>query len=60
MGMVKLSDETILSKYPDIEYWLEQDIITENYLDKIKSQYLDIVELPQFEIINLSDNAAFD
>ena len=57
---LKLSDETILSKYPDIEYWLEQDIITENYLDKIKSQYLDIVELPQFEIINLSDNAAFD
>ena len=53
---LRLSDDIILSKYPEIEYWLEQDIITENYLDKIKSQYLEIVELPQFESIVVDDN----
>ena len=52
---LKLSDETILGNYQDIEYWLEQDIITENYLVKIKSHYLEIVELPQFDVLKIDD-----
>jgi hypothetical protein len=37
----------------DIEQFLEQDIITESFLDKISSLYLDTAELPQFELINI-------
>jgi uncharacterized tellurite resistance protein B-like protein len=48
---LKISDEKILAVYPDIEYWLEKDIVTESYLDKIKQQYLDIMELPEFQLI---------
>lgn len=48
---LKISDEKILEAYPEIEQFLEQDIITESYLDKITSQYLDTAELPQFEFI---------
>jgi len=48
---LKISDEKILESYPDIEQFLEQDIITESYLDKISKQYLETAELPQFELI---------
>lgn len=52
---LKISDEKILEKFPDIEQFLEEDIVTESYLDKITSQYLDTAELPQFDLI-----ASFD
>lgn len=48
---LKISDEKIISAYPEIESWLEQDIITDSYLEKITKQYLDTSELPQFEFI---------
>lgn len=48
---LKVSDEKILAAYPEIETWLEDDIITESYLDKITKQYLDMAELPKFELI---------
>lgn len=48
---LKVSDEKIIEVYPEIESWLDEDIVTESYLDKITSQYLDIAELPQFELI---------
>ena len=50
---LKISDENILAVYPDIEQFLEADIITESFLDKITNQYLDLAELPTFEHINL-------
>lgn len=53
---LKISDEKIVSTYPEIESWLEQDIITESYLEKITKQYLDTAELPQFELIISFDN----
>jgi len=56
---LKVSDETILKENPDIEEFLEPDIITESFLDKIKTQYLQSVEIPKFELINVqkdSDN----
>ena len=49
---LKVCDEKILSVYPEIESWLEEDIITESYLDKITKQYFDMAELPQFELIS--------
>ena len=48
---LKISDEKIVLTYPEIESWLEQDIITESYLEKITKQYLDSSELPQFGLI---------
>jgi uncharacterized tellurite resistance protein B-like protein len=57
---LKVSDETILTVYPDIEQFLEQDIITESFLDKITNQYLDAAELPQFELISIDTNSLND
>ena len=50
---LQISDENILAVYPDIEQFLEEDIITESFLDKLTNQYLDLAELPTFEHINL-------
>lgn len=53
---LKISDEYILAVFPDIEQFLEADIITESFLDKITTQYLETAELPQFESININEN----
>jgi uncharacterized tellurite resistance protein B-like protein len=49
---LKVSDEKILLNHPEVEYWLEDDIVAENLLDKITAQYLDLAEIPHFEFIN--------
>lgn len=53
---LKISDEKILAKYPDLEQYLEEDIITDSFLDKITSQYFEITELPQFDLISIDTN----
>lgn len=53
---LKVSDEKILERFPDIELYLEQDIITDGFLDKITSQYFEAAELPQFELISVENN----
>jgi len=50
---LNISDEAILKVFPDIEMFLEQDIITETFLEKITNQYLDQTDLPTFDLINL-------
>ena len=50
-----ISDEKILLSFPEIEQFLEQDIITESFLDKITKQYLETAELPKFELITALD-----
>ena len=50
---LKINDEHILAVYPDIEQFLEADIITDSFLDKITNQYLVLAELPQFEQIKI-------
>jgi len=50
---LKVSDDSILAVYPDIEQFLEEDIITESFLDKITKQYFDNAVLPKFESITL-------
>jgi uncharacterized tellurite resistance protein B-like protein len=47
---LKINDEKILTKLPDIEMFLEKDILSDSLIDKLTSQYLDTVELPAFEI----------
>jgi uncharacterized tellurite resistance protein B-like protein len=54
---LKITDQSILDVFPDIEQFLEEDIITDSFLDKITSQYLEVAELPQFELINIDTNS---
>ncbi len=51
---LQIKDEDILKSFPDIEIFLEDDIETESYLEKITNQYLETVELPLFESISIS------
>ena len=51
---------SILAVFPDIEQFLEEDIMTKSFLDKIKDQYLQSVELPQFELIRINANSLED
>lgn len=53
---LKISDENILAVFPDIEQFLEEDIATESFLDKITKQYLEVAQLPQFELISININ----
>ncbi len=49
--------ETYKSEYPEIEDFLEEDIKTDNFLDKITNEFFAISELPKFEnIIIENDN----
>ena len=57
---LNVSDEKILEHFPDIELYLEQDIITDGFLDKITSQYFEATELPQFDLISIADNSQDD
>jgi len=52
---LKISDDKILVEYPEIESWLEEDLETESYFDRITKQYLDIAEFPQFDLITTID-----
>ncbi len=56
---LKLTDEAILKVFPDIEMFLEEDIVTESILDKMTAQFLETAELPQFELISL-DTSSLD
>jgi uncharacterized tellurite resistance protein B-like protein len=56
---LKVSDENILAAFPGIEQFLDEDIVTDSFLDKITTQYLDSVELPQFELIT-TDTRSLD
>lgn len=53
---LKVSDDKILERFttiPDIEMFLEQDIISESFLDKITNPFWEIGELPQFEFVSI-------
>lgn len=50
---LKVSNENILAVYPGSEQFLEEDIITESFIDKITNQYLESAELPQFELVSI-------
>jgi hypothetical protein len=52
---LSVTDENILAIYPDLEFYLEEDINTENKLDKLVNNYLNSVALPQFERIHLGN-----
>ncbi len=45
---LKVSNEKIIELHPETEYYLEDEIVNDSYLDKIVNQYFETVELPQF------------
>ena len=51
---LKIQNETILKTYPDFEEYLEQDIISESYLTNFMNDYLNVYELPKFDIVCLN------
>ncbi|MCH8487778.1 MAG: TerB family tellurite resistance protein [Candidatus Cyclonatronum sp.] len=58
---LKISDETILKYHPDFEEYLEQDIISQNYLDKLQSDYFETHKMIVFDslpnvVINSDDS----
>jgi uncharacterized tellurite resistance protein B-like protein len=55
---LNVSDEKVLASFPGIELYLEDDIITDGYLDKITSHFFEISELPQFDLIGIADHTA--
>jgi len=57
---LKVSDDSILAVFPDIEHFLEEDIVTESFLDKITNQFLEVAELPQFELISIDTSSLDD
>jgi uncharacterized tellurite resistance protein B-like protein len=57
---LKIKDEDILKSFPDIEMYLEDDIVTESYIDTITSQYLDLVEFPVFPEVKLNIDLSED
>lgn len=52
---LKATDDQILERFPNIEIFLEKDIETESYYDKITKQYFDTVDLPQFELVSIEN-----
>jgi len=50
---LKISNNEILKKMPDIEEYLEQDIISESYIERLTSDYFGKQELPQFDAITI-------
>jgi uncharacterized tellurite resistance protein B-like protein len=53
---LKISDDKIIERFPNIEQYLEDDIITDGFLDKISNQYFQAIELPQFDLITIGTN----
>lgn len=43
-----IDDETILGKFPDIDNWLEEDIMYENEIDKLTDTFFDSFVVPHF------------
>ncbi len=50
---LSVSNEKILSVYPDIETFLEDDITVDSFLDKITRQYMEGAEFPQFKEVSI-------
>lgn len=55
---LKVRDSKILERFPDIEQFLEDDIITDGFLDKISNQYFQAIELPQFDLITIETQSS--
>jgi len=53
---LKISDDVILTRFPDIDNFLREDIRNQGLLDRITSSYFDTMELPKFEDIKFDED----
>ena len=53
---LKIDNEAILSKHPDFEEYLEQDILSDSYLSRLQDNFFDTQVLPEFELKSLIDD----
>ena len=54
---LKIENELILKKYPDFEDYLEQDIITDSYLDRLQDDFFDSHITNEFQLISEMDDS---
>lgn len=47
-----ISDEVISSNFSDIDDFLEADVKTDYFLDKIKAEYFESSDLPNFDLLS--------
>jgi uncharacterized tellurite resistance protein B-like protein len=60
-SQIDLADEEILSNFShvnDIEFYIGQDLKTDNYIEKISADYFNNHELPKFSAISEIENMA--
>ena len=57
---LKIDNEPILEKHPDFEEYLEQDIISESYLARLKEDFFDTHISNEFELISEIDDDILD
>jgi len=50
---LKISDEKIIEAFPQVEQFLEDDIVSDSYLEKIKVQFLETTDIPIFEFLKI-------
>ena len=49
-----LTVDKIVELYPETEYYLEDDIVNESYLERLVNQYFESVELPEFTHLTIA------
>lgn len=49
---LKIDREVVLSNYPDAKGWLTDEAITDTSFKAVKQQYLEVADLPTFELID--------
>lgn len=59
-SMLNIANESILEKHPDFEDYLEQDIITDSYLERLQNEFFDAHILNEFELITQIDEDIFN
>lgn len=57
---LKINSESILKKHPDFEDYLEQDIISESYLERLQNDFFDTHVSNEFELISKIDSEIFN
>jgi uncharacterized tellurite resistance protein B-like protein len=57
---LNVSNEKIISDFPDTGQFLVKGKISESFMKKITTMYLDNIELPKFEFISSFDNGSND
>lgn len=48
-----ISNEKIIEVHPDFEEYLEDDIVSDSYLNNLLNDYIDTVKLPQFDKLDI-------